>query len=288
MKTRVHRASRNINIFDSTGNYLINTQNCHECFDSFQIQDCAYCTWIFESNNCQDVYGLGGSAWVLNCLGNENVNNVAFNTFVSDGGDIYYSDLCFYSMNLFGCVGLKNKKHCIFNKEYTPEEYEKLKTQIIEHMKKTGEWGEFFPVSLSPFAYNETAAQNYFPLTKEEAEKQGFTWKTSKNIDQKKQIYEIPENIKDVQGDITENILICQCNKRYQIDPMELKFYKEKNIPIPFKCHNCRYVDRLKLRNPRKLYKRNCGKCNAEIQTTYAPDRPEVIYCEQCYLKEVD
>ena len=44
-------------------------------------------------------------------------------------------------------------------------------------MKKTGEWGEFFPSSLSPFGYNETVANDFFPLSKEEATKQGFKWK---------------------------------------------------------------------------------------------------------------
>ena len=33
-------------------------------------------------------------------------------------------------------------------------------------MQKTGEWGEFFPASFSPFGYNETVAQEYFPLNR--------------------------------------------------------------------------------------------------------------------------
>lgn len=31
-------------------------------------------------------------------------------------------------------------------------------------MQLTGEWGEFFPHELSPFCYNETVAQDYFPI----------------------------------------------------------------------------------------------------------------------------
>ena len=31
-------------------------------------------------------------------------------------------------------------------------------------MKKTGEWGEFFPSSISPFGYNETVAMEYYPI----------------------------------------------------------------------------------------------------------------------------
>ena len=38
-------------------------------------------------------------------------------------------------------------------------------------------YGEFFPSELSPFCYNETIAQEYFPLTKEEATEQGYKWK---------------------------------------------------------------------------------------------------------------
>jgi hypothetical protein len=51
------------------------------------------------------------------------------------------------------------------NKQYTKEEYEKLLPKIIAHMKKTGEWGEFFPISISPFNYEETPAMDYYPLT---------------------------------------------------------------------------------------------------------------------------
>ena len=40
-------------------------------------------------------------------------------------------------------------------------------------MKKRGEYGEFFPASMSPFGYNETVAHEYFPLSKEEITK-GF------------------------------------------------------------------------------------------------------------------
>jgi len=41
------------------------------------------------------------------------------------------------------------------------------------------------------------------------------------------------------------------------------------------------------LKNPRKLYIRNCDKCGKEMKTTYAPERPEIVYCENCYNKEV-
>ncbi|EKE26117.1 MAG: hypothetical protein ACD_4C00428G0002, partial [uncultured bacterium (gcode 4)] len=47
--------------------------------------------------------------------------------------------------------------------------------------------------------------------------------------------------------------------------------------------------DRMKLRNPRKLYDRTCDNpiCRKPIKTTYSPDRSEIVYCESCYEKEV-
>jgi len=69
-------------------------------------------------------------------------------------------------------------------------------------------------------------------------------------------------------------------------------------IPIPRRCFYCRHEARLKRRNPFKLWHRACmcdkenhfhgaGKCEVEFETAYAPDRPEIVYCEKCYQAEV-
>jgi len=50
------------------------------------------------------------------------------------------------------------------DKQYSKEEYLTLLPQIRAHMEKSDEWGMFFPIDLSPFAYNETMAQQDFPL----------------------------------------------------------------------------------------------------------------------------
>ncbi|MFA6393122.1 MAG: hypothetical protein WCW54_03495, partial [Candidatus Paceibacterota bacterium] len=68
-----------------------------------------------------------------------------------------------------------------------------------------------------------------------------------------------------------------------------LELYKKLNLPLPHFCHNCRYYQRLNLENPRKLWHRKCMKegCSNEFETSYAPDRPEIVYCERCYQNEV-
>ncbi len=156
-------------------------------------------------------------------------------------------------------------------------------------MRKTGEWGEFFPSSLAPFSYNESLAQDYFSLSREEVARRGLAW----HEDEERRNYlgpqvQIPESIRTTDDSICGKILTCEeTGKPFKIIPQELKFYREMGIPIPRKCPDQRHRERLALRNPRKLWTRQCAKCSAQVETTYAPDRSEIIYCEKCYLASV-
>ncbi|MEY4731411.1 MAG: hypothetical protein RL681_357, partial [Candidatus Parcubacteria bacterium] len=244
--------------------------------------------------------------------------------------DIRYSINCHASSHLFACIGLRNKQYCILNKQYTKEEYEALVPKIIEHMNdmpyidaKGGvyKYGEFFPPELSPFAYNETIAQEYFPLTKEEALKQGYRWRDpdTKQYVVTKKPESLPDHIKDVDDTILTDTVGClhngtcneQCTAAFRIIPEELQFYRRMNLPIPRLCPNCRHYERLKQRNPLKLWHRQCmcagstnssqggttyqntathqhqGSCTNEFETSYAPESTAIVYCEQCYNAEV-
>ena len=48
--------------------------------------------------------------------------------------------------------------------------------------------------------------------------------------------------------------------------------------------------DRFKLKNPYFLWTRKCMKeaCENVFETSYNPDRPEIVYCEKCYQQEVN
>jgi len=193
-----------------------------------------------------------------------------------------------YSKNVFGSVGLNHNEYVILNKQYSVDEYNELLPKIIEHMKETGEWGRFFPPSVSPFAYNETLAQEFFPSNKEACQSNGYRWREPDRRDYKPQTYKVPANIQDVPDSIVNEILACKkSGKNFKITPQELRFYIKQELPIPALCPDQRYLERLALKNSRKLWDRNCAKCQAAIKTSYSPDRPDVVYCEQCYLKEV-
>lgn len=157
-------------------------------------------------------------------------------------------------------------------------------------MVATKEWGELFPIRSSPFGYNRTNAQLYFPLTKEEAIEKGFRWDdrdlpppaAARTIAAE----ELPDTIRDIPEDILNWAVECEVTRRpFRITPQELRFYREQSLPIPRRAPDQRHIDRFHMRNPRRFFERTCAKCQSAIRTTYAGDRPETVYCERCYLE---
>ena len=288
------RAVVHFNTENSSGDYINNTKDVKNCFDIEDLESSAYSCGVEYS---KDIYDSDFIYYGENCyenISNSKSTNIAF-SFVAIGGvhDLIYSMLCFNNTHdCFGCISLKQKSYCILNKQYTKEEYEELVPKIIEKMKEDGEWGEFFPSTMSSFAYNETVAQEYFPLSKEEVKAKGWMWKEKTdeipNVNKIIPANNLPDSIKEIPDDILNWAIVCPETKRpFKIVSQELGFYKTHGIPIPHFHPDERHKRRMTLRNPRKLWTRSCNKCDKEIQTSYAPERPETVYCETCYLKEV-
>lgn len=278
-----------------SGDRIQNVKNCHHCFDTLNLENCKYCYYLFDSKNCMDHDLFGdNSEWMYNCLTSGlNCSNDLFCMFTWNSSSFnIYCHLLSGSSHNFGCSGLKQKKYCILNKQYSKDEFEKMVPEIIEHMKSTGEWSNFFPAKMSHFGYNETQSAEFHPLTKEEAIKNGFNWKNielennpgTKTIPGNK----LPNNIDDVPDEILDWAIECETTGRlFKIIPQELKFYREHKLPIPHFNSEERHKRRIKLQNPRHLYDRKCDKCHAAIKSSYSDNQAEIIYCEVCYQKEV-
>ena len=279
-----------LNCEDVTGDYLYNCKGVLDSYDAKNCEDSRYLATAesfahshdgnFSPNRCEWSYQLVAcTGHGLICCHN-----------VMDCSEMLYCQDCSGSKNCFGCEGLRNAQYCIFNKQYSQEEYEKLVPELIAKMQADGTWGVFFPVETSPFGYNETMAMEYFPLSQEEVESRGWNW-VDEALREEQYMgpeYKLPDNIADVPDDVCDRILICSASgKPYKIIPQELKFHKDMQVPLPRLSFLERHKRRMALRNPRKLWRRECAKCNKEIQTSYAPERPETVYCESCYLESI-
>jgi len=294
LKKFPHKATEGYQNEDCFGDQVFHSQNVKDSFDVQESRDMRYCHRIYNGPNsdCYDVneYGMNIQQIYEGLAIGINSNRIIAGIYVNEQvSDIYYGMHNHHSQHCFGCIGAVKAEYCILNKQYSKKEYEDLLPKIITHMKQTGEWGEFFPSSMSPFAYNETVAQEYFPLDKTSAETAGYTWKqvskTSKYIGED---FEIPETITDIPADICDKILTCeQTGQHYRVQPAELSFYQKMSLPLPRLHPDVRHLNRMGLRNPRQLWSRQCAECKTNIQTTFAPDRPEKVLCENCYLNVV-
>ena len=281
---------RNLNC---TGERISDSKNVR---DSISIQDgenLRYCQLsVLKAANsydcCQLFMGVENSYECVTC--GEGTSNLKY-CFNCWGGsrDLEYCSYCIGSVDCFGCIGLSKKKYCIFNKQYTKEQYFELREKIIKHMDEMPyfdslgreyKYGEFFPSEFSPLAYNESLAQDYVPLGSEQAKEKGFVWRepNAREFQATVSGSDLPDSIADVSDDITKEVIACEaCRRAYRIVPIELQFYKRIGLPSPHKCHNCRFSDRYQFINPPKLWARSCAACQNKFETSYSPDRPDIV-----------
>ncbi len=319
----IQRGNPNINTIGSSGLCLRECKNVH---DSFYAKECENIRFGYYSNRFKDSYDIyagSGNELTYETAGVGHSSDIMFSSQTTESVDVSYTIYADYCKHLFGCIGLQNKEYCILNKQYTKEEYEELVPKIIKHMNDmpyvdgkgiTYRYGEFFPPEISFFAYNETIAQDYFPLTEEEIIYKGYRWvdQEEKNYKLTLDIKDIPDKIQSVPESITEDALPCEdhinnrhvygcgshCSTAFRITKRELGLYKRMNVPLPLKCPQCRFYRRLRTRNFLQIYKRKCmcdknnhhnhkEKCKEIFESAYSPDRPEIVYCEKCYQQEV-
>lgn len=294
-----HPALRQDSCENVLGDYIIAAKDCIECFLSVGGENCRYCiefdTSVGNSRslNCMDCFGFGASELLYEVQAQASGYRNVFCNWSYNVSNSLYLDMCFNISNCFGCVGLHaHEQHCILNKQYSKTEYEKLVGKIIEHMRVTREWGEFFPVGSSIFGYNETIAMEFFPLSQAEAATNGFRWSsyeppaptTSGEI----RAQDIPDDVRDVDDSILQASIRCERTGRpFRLTKRELEFYRQQKIALPRLHFDERHTDRLAFRNPPKLFKRKCAVSGVEIVTSFAPERPEIVVSNDVYLKRL-
>ncbi len=290
--------------YNVTGDYIFTSKNSKESYVLNGGEDCKYCQFVtvVPVKDCFDYSGWGNNAELIYeaTVVGENSSKVFFSCECwPDVMDLQY---CYWNIsgkNNFGCANLKRKKNCILNKEYTKEEFERLKSKIVEEMRLNPyisksshkySYGEFFPPEFSMFPYNKSNAMRFFPKTKEEALAEGYDWDDSEISSYRTSIksFDLPDTIEQVNESILNEIIECSnCSRAYKIVKGELDLLKKLELPLPHDCPKCRENKRFSRMTMPKLYDRKCDKCGKELRSPYSSDRSEIIYCESCYQKEV-
>ncbi len=105
------------------GNYVYYAKNLYNCFDSGKSTDGTYLFDTWNTANSADCDFTSESEKCYECVDafkcfNSNYLNDCGNTI-----DSFYSYDCTNCHDVFGCVRLKNKSFCIFNRQLTESEY---------------------------------------------------------------------------------------------------------------------------------------------------------------------
>lgn len=322
----VHKYSAIVSSPGCTGDNVAESHNARWCFDMRLTENSKFCNWGgFGLKDSYDAGpGIGDNSDLLyEDFDIVRDSRVFFSSVVYDSHDVQYSMNCYNSSDLFGCIGLRKKQYCILNRQYAKEEYTSLVGQIVEQMKtvphqdsvgqKYG-YGEFLPPELSPFGFNETVASELLPLDRATAVARGYRWRdvSAKDYAVTCRAEELPDFLGQTDQNILTQIIGCthagqcadQCTKAFKITPAELEFHRKINVALPRLCFNCRHHARIAERNPINLWPRSCvcgtgrhtnstvhahsdAACPNKFESPYPPDRPEIIYCEQCYNAEV-
>lgn len=277
------------------GNYIRNAKNCYDVYHCYDAEDCSHGEHVWRgAKNCMDANTVGRNAELLYETTNCAIDsyNAKFSRYCWSCRNIEYCNQCLQCTDLFGCVGLKpHARFCILNMQYTEGEYADLVRKIKARMRADGEYGEFFPVHMALFGYNDSIAFDVLQLSQQETLSKGWKWEQQQQATKGKgtiDMHSLPQSIAHTSADVCSDVLTCTaCERNYRIIAQEYAFYHELGICVPERCPLCRLRARGALRAPRKLWPRQCVKCQKPIQTTYSPERPEIIYCESCYLQEV-
>jgi hypothetical protein len=288
----VHRLHYNVQTANSAGNFLTNDKSCQQCYFLEESENCRY---IFRGHKSKETVDSVGALECEKCtLGAQ--DQLAYNNlcclYTTNCRFSSYLDNCEEAQYCFGCVGLRKKKYCILNKQYTEEEYEALVEKIKADMKKRGEWGKFWPLSSAYSGYNLSLAHMQFPMTKDEALKFGAKWEESAEPHYDNIISgdNLPDSIDEVNDDITKQRILCPETKlSYNITKDELAFYKEHSIPLPNRHFDWRTLERYKpFSYMSELQHGVCIFCNKKIEHYYAPELGfKKIACLECYQQKI-
>jgi len=304
-----------------TGDSIFDSKDSKNVWNVRGLENSSYIWDSMVFKDCMDTYSGASSELIYESTATTgHSSNCHFCVRVYKGSrDCEYSWFLQNCSNCFGCVGLVGKEYCIFNVQYSKDDYFPLLEQVKSKMIRDKEYGEFFPLYMSPFPYNDTVAQEFFPLNENTAKEQGLLWGelSDKNYNPTILSDALPDNINEVSDSILTEVISCEdggecahgCTRAFRIVAGELAFYKRRGIPLPRKCPNCRYYRRLDYRNPTVLRDITCmctgdvlsngiykntvahehgeESCGKNITTTIKEDRNFIIYCDSCYKKEV-
>lgn len=92
-------------------------------FDAHRVRDCIYCVNIYDSDHCVDCYNVSNSSYCYECLDCHNSKNLSWSEHCGGCENSRFLANCKDCKDCLFCTNLTRKSYCIFNKQYSKDDY---------------------------------------------------------------------------------------------------------------------------------------------------------------------
>ncbi|MDD5041190.1 MAG: hypothetical protein PHX87_02870 [Candidatus Peribacteraceae bacterium] len=274
-------------------NYIYSSKGCLNCFFVDELEDCANIFRGFGGKDCLDtVCAAVGSELVYGSIEpQDKCYDIKFGYNVIQCKFMEYCAQCFQCKHCFGCCGLVGKEYHIFNRPYAPEAFEAKKAEVIAAMKKTKEYGQFFPPHFAANPYEESLAGFVWKMTTAEGKKRGFRMleREEQRESDTRDASEVPDRSDHADASVPRSPYWDPvANRPFQVLKEDIAFAQDLKVPLPYTYYMRRLQENFRLIPfDGTLREVQCGKCRQKTKTSWPKEYDGRILCESCYLKEV-
>lgn len=138
-----HNASRHFNAENCFGDNIQNSKNCFYCFSIKNVHDGAYLYDVYTvyGERNEDAYDCYFGVDYHNCYEGIQVGdgwNVNFAHYCEHIRDSEFTEACFNSNYLFGCIYINHGEYRILNKQYSKSDWQTEVAELREDLKQKG------------------------------------------------------------------------------------------------------------------------------------------------------
>lgn len=277
------------------GDYFIKCSDLKHCLYGIDSHGGYYCNGLYNAKDNAFSCAIPGERnYQSGPVGN--TSDSRFSCTLVRCNNLEYSMNCYDCTDCFGCVGLCKKKFCIFNKQYTEEEYWKRLDELKCVMLDKGEYGRPFPMKFGLNYYPDSGSVVYFGASVEnwdlvgrdrfEASADGAFGGLSLDDPRIRETDQLPDHICDLTDDwVGKPIADRTINRPFSISKAEVDYLKKFNLAAPRRHFTARMRDLLFSMSSGPFIEQTCVSCRKQVvmatNRTF-PDRR--VYCHGCYL----
>ncbi len=281
------------------GEYMLRCTNCRYSFFGLDSRDNYFGFGFYNASNNAFATAIVGENNYQSGTNGES-SNTKFSTSLVRCDDLEYSFNCYDCTHCFGCVGLRHKTFCIFNKQYTEDAYWKLLDELKCHMLEKGEYGRPLPIKFSFSYFPESGPAYYLGAEQEDWDKIGMMrfeassdgafgeLRTDKPL---RKSAEVPDDIESLRAEEWLGIPIedLETKRPFTILRPELDFYQRMHIAPPRRHFIPRMQELMWMQNTGIMQEETCKQCGKRIVVaTNRLFKNRKLYCNECYLSYLE